>query len=95
MSEEMRAEYDFTGGVRGKYYRRYHMITDEQLANWFTHHPPQGMQAEQYAKIRQAGRFFAEVIRDNTPASADQTYAIRLVRMAVMTANAAIACEGQ
>jgi hypothetical protein len=32
---------------------------------------------------------------NNTPASADQSDAIRSVRNAVMTANAAIACEGK
>jgi len=34
------------------------------------------------------------VLIDNTPTSADQTAAIRLLREAVMTANAAIALEG-
>ena len=40
-------------------------------------------------------RPLAETIVLNTPASADQTAAIRLIREAVMTANAAIACDGK
>ena len=36
----------------------------------------------------------ATAILNNVPPSADQSTAIRLVREAVMTANAGIACEG-
>ena len=71
------------------------MITPEQLADWFTYHPPEGDQPEKYSKIRAAGLAFARVVVENTPASADQTDAIRKIREAVMTANAAIACGGK
>lgn len=72
------------------------MITQEQIDNWFTYHPPQNQkQIDSYLFIREAGKSFAEAILRNTPSSADQTAAIRNVREAVMTANAAIACEGQ
>lgn len=71
------------------------MITNEQLENWFTYHPPEGeAQIKAYKEIRNAGYVMAATIRDLTPPSADQTAAIRKVREAVMTANAAIACEG-
>jgi hypothetical protein len=70
------------------------MITNGQLQEWFTHHPPQGDQGAKYERIRAAGLAFATVLRDETPPSADQTAAIRKVREAVMTANAAIACKG-
>lgn len=86
-------------------------ITDAQLSNWFTYHPPshtpiptfdgeghvngQTTQPEAYIAIRDAGQAFAMTIRRLTPPSADQTAAIRKVREAVMTANAAIACEGK
>lgn len=63
------------------------------LNNLFTYHAPKGDQAERYGKIREAGKAFAQVILDCTPASADQSAAIRQVREAVMTANAAIACN--
>ncbi len=66
----------------------------EKIAVWFTYHKPEGEQIEQYTKLREAARVFAVAIADNTPACADQTAAIRKVREAVMTANAAIACRG-
>lgn len=71
------------------------MITQQQLENWFTYHPPQEGQPERYEKLRKAGLALAETIVELTPASADQTAAIRKVREAVFTANAAIACGGQ
>lgn len=70
------------------------MISDYELDNWFQYHAPKGDQAERYEKIRAAGKVFATVIRDLTPICADQTAAIRLIRNAVYTANAAIACDG-
>jgi hypothetical protein len=68
-------------------------ITQADLDNWFTYHSPKPGQPERYVAIREAAKNFAEVIVANTPAVADQTYAIRLVRQAVMTANQSIACE--
>jgi hypothetical protein len=67
-------------------------ISDAQLGNWFSYHAPKGTQQERYVKIREYGLYLAKCIRDNTPIGADQTAAIRKVREAVMTANAAIAC---
>lgn len=70
-------------------------ITREQLDNWFTYHPPtDAATAARYTLIRDAGQVFAEVIVANTPSSEDQMTAIRKIREAVMTANAAIACGG-
>lgn len=65
----------------------------DQLKRWFTHHSPTADQLLKYQAIRDAGLHLAEVIVDNTPASADQSAAICLVREACMTANAAIACD--
>jgi hypothetical protein len=70
------------------------MITEEQLSNWFTYHRPTPEQPAVYEALREAGRVFASVIVQNTPPSADQSAAVRLVREAVFTANAAIACGG-
>lgn len=67
-------------------------MDEQDLDNYFSYHPPQGDQVERYANIREAGRLMAQVIIDSTPAGADQTAAIRKIREAVMTANAAIAC---
>lgn len=71
------------------------MITEEQLKNWFTYHPPTDADKAAYETIRTEARRFAALIVKLTPPSADQTAAIRKIREAVMTANAAIACRGQ
>lgn len=70
-------------------------ISDEQLDNWFTYHAPAAEQIPQFQAIRLAGEHLAKTIRDNAPASADVSDAIRDVRKACMTANAAIACGGK
>ena len=67
-------------------------ITKDQIKNWFTYHSPKGDQTERYMTIRVAGALCAETILANTPSGPDQSAAIRKVREAVMTANAAIAC---
>lgn len=70
-------------------------ITKEQLENWFTYHSPTPEQLPKYQAIREAGLNLATVIVENSPASADQTAAIRKIREACMEANAAIACDGK
>lgn len=69
------------------------MLTNEQLDELFKYHVPREGQQERYQAIRKAAREFAQVIVDNTPSSADQTSAIRELRLCVMTANASIALE--
>ena len=71
------------------------MKTQEQLDNWFVYHSPEPGMDEKYVAMRDAGKALAEAIVANTPASADQTAAIRKVREAVMTANSALACGGK
>jgi hypothetical protein len=68
-------------------------MRDEEIYNLFRYHPPQGDQGPRYIKIRESAKQFAQTIVDNTPESADQSAAIRKVREAMMTANAAIACN--
>jgi hypothetical protein len=70
-------------------------ITQAMLQNWFIYHAPTVDQLPKFKVIREAALLFAEVVIANTPPSADQTTAIRHIRDAVMTANAAIACGGQ
>lgn len=70
-------------------------IQQEQLDNWFVYHAPKEGQSALYEELRAAGKVFAELIVKHTPPSADQSAAVRLVREAVFTANAAIACEGK
>lgn len=68
-------------------------ITPEQINNIFSYHAPREDQIPRYTAIREAARAFAYVLINNTPACADQSAAMRLLREAVMTANAAIALE--
>lgn len=70
-------------------------ITRDDLDNWFSYHAPSEDQRVAYEKLRSEARNFALAIIELTPPSADQTAAIRKVREAVMTANAAIACWGK
>jgi hypothetical protein len=71
------------------------MITPDNIDNWFTYHSPSPDQIPHYLAIREAGHALASAILMHSPSSADQSDAIRSVRKAVMTANAAIACEGR
>jgi hypothetical protein len=69
------------------------MITQNDLDNWFTYHSPKSEDIEKYTEIRQMAYNLADTILRLTPPSADQTADIRKLRDAVMTANAAIACN--
>ena len=64
---------------------------EELLEEFFTYHPVKEGQAEKYNEIREAGKRLALCIFNNTPSCSDQSAAIRKVREACMTANAAIA----
>jgi hypothetical protein len=68
-------------------------MTLDDLANWFTYHPPGEIEIAKYAVIRERGKELAETILANCPPCADTSAAVRKVREAVMTANAAIACD--
>ena len=61
----------------------------------FSYHAATPDQVERYQAVRVAARAFAKVILENTLSCPDQTAAIRKVREAVMTANAAIALGGK
>ena len=65
------------------------------INNIFTYHKPSAEQLPKYEAIRAKAKELGQVIVDNTPGCADQTAAIRLLREAVMTANAAIALDGK
>ena len=62
---------------------------DEQL----TYHSMSTEQLTRSMLIREAAKDFAQTVLYNTPSSADQSAAIRHIREALMTANAAIALE--
>ena len=67
---------------------------DEILFELFTYHSPTEDDVVKYAAINDAAKNLARVILDSCPPCADQSAAIRKVREARMTANAAIACKG-
>jgi hypothetical protein len=61
----------------------------------FSYHAPTDEQVKSYEQLRAAAKEFARVILHECPACADRTDALRKVREAVMTANAAIALAGK
>ena len=66
-----------------------------RLEELFTYHPPENDdQIRAYKAIREWGLALAKVICEFTPKGSDQSAAIRKVREAVMTANAAVALKG-
>lgn len=69
-------------------------IKEGQVLELFTFHPPGPIDIEHYEEIRIAGAALASTILRNTPVCGDQQAAIRKVREAVMTANAAVALMG-
>lgn len=66
----------------------------ERIEQMFTYHPPHGEDQRAYAAVRAAGKTLALTILNAAPGCADRSDAIRKVREAVMTANAAIALGG-
>lgn len=71
------------------------MITHHNVDSVFKYHPPTPDVVPFYEEIRGAGKALAIAILNNTPQCSDQQAAIRKVREAVMTANAAIALAGE
>jgi len=67
------------------------MANVDDTKNLFSYHKPTGEQALRYEQIRDAAREFANVVLANTPASAEQTLAIRDLQRCVMMANCSIA----
>ncbi len=61
----------------------------------FTHHTPTPEKLVHYDAVHAAAKRFAEIILAHTPVSEDQAAALRLLREATMTANAAIALDGR
>lgn len=68
-------------------------VSDENLDDVFSYHPPKPGQPEAYERIRSAAKKLAAEILASCPDCADRAAAIRKVREAVMTANAAIALD--
>jgi hypothetical protein len=67
--------------------------SDSDVLNSFDHHAPDAAQVERITEVRNACKHAAQVILAVCPHSADRSAAIRLLREAMMTANASIALE--
>lgn len=97
---EMRAKQEAherflrTSGIMGTGDAGCAMSPKQILEELFSYHPPNPETLPKYAAINQAAKNFAEIILQNCPSSADRSAAIRLIRDARMTANAAIALNG-
>jgi hypothetical protein len=70
-------------------------FSDAVIDDLFTYHAPTGDKPARYEELRAAARVFTKVLVKVTPESADLASAVRHVREAVMTANAAIALDGK
>lgn len=68
-------------------------MRQSEIDNFFTYHPPTSDQVTTYEKLRSSARNFANAINELVPECADKTAAIRLLREATWTANAAVACH--
>lgn len=63
------------------------------LDDWFTYHAPFGDQADRYTRLREKARELAALFIHLSPECADQTVALRSLRLAVMEMNSTIACN--
>jgi hypothetical protein len=70
------------------------MSDAEILTELFTYHPPNEVTAPRFQAINRAAKNFAEVVLETCMPSADRSAAIRQIREARMTANAAVALGG-
>ena len=69
------------------------MITQNQIENSFTYHPPVGSQQKRYVELRDKAKELALMILGKTPSSREQSLAITKLEEAIMWANKAIACN--
>ena len=70
-------------------------MTDDQLKDVFTYHPPTPAQREIYEKINAAFLECARVVNAVTPEGPGKTVAIRKLSEARMQANHSISVEGR
>lgn len=68
-------------------------ITFEEVSNLLSYHSMSQGQLDRSALLRIAAKNFAFVLIEHTQPSADQSAALRHIREALFTANAAIALE--
>lgn len=66
-------------------------MSNPQIDQRFTYHPPKPGQPERYERIRNAAKEFAELIVAECPDSRERSVALTKLETSVMFANAAIA----
>jgi len=70
-------------------------MTQAEIEELFTYHSPEPHQIPTFVKIREEAKHFALIVSEITPASAEQTLAIRAIHAAVFHANTAVALHGK
>lgn len=70
-------------------------VSHQNVESIFTYHAPDPLQIVALKAVRESAKALAHVILDDVPQCADQQAALRLLREAVMTANAAIVLHGE
>jgi hypothetical protein len=68
-------------------------MTEKDVQNAFTYHPPTAEQTKTYEEIRFSVLAVALYIRTHCPESRERSLALTKLREAVMWANASIACN--
>jgi hypothetical protein len=68
-------------------------ISQADIDRWFSYQRPNDEDTQRIVTIRAKARELAETIVSLTPKCADQSAAVRKIREAVATANAAIVCR--
>lgn len=66
-------------------------MSDEQIENTFSYHPPFGNQPQRYMAIRDEAKALARTIQRACPESREKSLALTNIQQAVMWANASIA----
>ena len=70
-------------------------VTKENIQDVLSYHAPSQGQLAAIQNVRDGAQIFIRDILNNCPPCADTSAAIRHVREAMMTANAAISLEGK
>jgi hypothetical protein len=82
------------GSGRGAGPRGYAPMSNQELLDWmFTLHDDPS-KSPRYIAIRTAAKHFAEIVLNNVEPCADRSEALRMLRLVVMWANAALALDG-
>ena len=68
---------------------------EQKILDSFHYHRPNEAQQERIATVRRGYRDLALLVIRTLPGSADRTAALRQLHESMMTANKAIACEGE